>query len=467
MSAEPIPSPIVPVVQQLAEALEGWARAHRGASLAEHERGVLELVRRALGPLLGATVGRALGLDHPAAVRVRAACPGCRRRQPAHGWRERRVLTACGPMPLRRPYFWCRRCRRGWVPADATLELGPGQALSAGAQAWLVLLGALLPFRRAAAVLEELTGLGVGAETVRAATEAVGDTLAAAQERAAARVERTREPAEPLEPAPGLLVVEADGVMVPFTDGWHEAKLGLVAGCRPGQPGRRGPLASASHRLLAPSYLAARASAEEFGPRLLAEAARRGALEVVAWEGGPTAPGLARLPEVVVLGDGAPWIWHLAAEHFAARTEVVDWYHASEHLWALARALHGPQGAHTAPWARRALAVLWHRGAGRLLAHLRRARPADPTAAEALRLERGYFAANAARMDYPAFRARGLPVGSGAVESAAKHVVQQRMKRAGMRWGMVGGQALLALCAHLASDRPLLPLVRLRLQLAA
>jgi hypothetical protein len=71
-----------------------------------------------------------------------------------------------------------------------------------------------------------------------------------------------------------------------------------------------------------------------------------------------------------------------------------------------------------------------------------------------LRVERGYFATNAARMAYPAYRARGLPIGSGAVESAAKHLVQDRMKRAGMRWSYPGGQAILALCAHLANDHP-------------
>jgi hypothetical protein len=70
-------------------------------------------------------------------------------------------------------------------------------------------------------------------------------------------------------------------------------------------------------------------------------------------------------------------------------------------------------------------------------------------------VERGYFTTNAALMDYPDFRARGLPIGSGAVESAAKHVVQIRMKRSGMRWSDTGGQAMLALCAYRASHRPL------------
>jgi hypothetical protein len=282
---------------------------------------------------------------------------------------------------------------------------------------------------------------------VRQEATAAGLALADGQERAAREVERTGEPVGTLEPAPGTLVAEADGVQVRFLDGWHEAKVGLVAGCLPGAP----------HRLEAPSYVAARAAPEVFGPLLLAEAARRGALEVVGRQGDLAGPPLATLREAVVLGDGAPWIWHLAAEHFGARTEIVDFYHAAEHLAALGKALHAAADPHAATWAARAAAVLWHRGAAALLPHLGRARAAGAEAAEARRLERGYVRANAARMAYPAFRARGLPVGSGAVESACKHVVQQRMKRAGMRWGEAGGRAMLALCAHVASDRPLLP----------
>ena len=110
----------------------------------------------------------------------------------------------------------------------------------------------------------------------------------------------TKEPAETVDPAPGMLVVETDGVMVPYLDGWHEVKLGLVAGQVDG-------------KLESPSYLAVRASVDELGPRLLAEAARRGALEVVGWEGPVTGRGLAVLRKVVILGDGAVWIWNLAA----------------------------------------------------------------------------------------------------------------------------------------------------------
>ena len=443
------PSGIVAGVLGLGEELERWAREHRGGTLEQHERGVLEVGRRHLGRLLGAVLEVALGLDQASARRLRSGCPDCGRRRRPHAWRRRELLTVCGAATIRRPYYYCAPCRRGWAPADAALGVGRYQELSVGLRAWTAWLGALEPPRRAAQVLEELAGVAVAPETVRQEALTAGLALAKRGEQAAAEVSRTGEAAGPVEAAPGTLVVEADGLMVRYLSGWHEAKVGVVAGCWPGEP----------HRLEAPSYVAARGSPEQFGPLWLAEAAHRGALEIVGWEGGIAGPNLALLPEVVVLGDGAPWIWNLAAEHFGRRTEIVDWYHASEHLWTLGRALHGASGPHTATWVRRARAVLWHHGAERLLPHLQRTRAVGAEAVEALRLARGYFRSNAARMAYPAFRARGLPVGSGAVESAAKHVVQQRMKRAGMRWGDAGGRAMLALCAHVASGRPLLPVL--------
>ena len=449
MEAGAAPSGIVAVALGLGEGLERWAREHRGATLEQHERAVLELGRQHLGRLLSAVLEQALGLDQPSARRLRSGCPDCGRRRRPHAWRRRELLAVCGPATVRRPYYYCPPCRRGWAPADAALGVEPYQELSVGLRAWTAWLGALEPPRRAAQVLQELAGVAVAPETVRQEATTAGLVLAERTEQAAAEVERTGEAATAVEAVPGTLVVEADGVQVRYLDGWHEAKVGLVAGCLPGAP----------HRLLASSYVAARGTPEQFGPLWLAEAARRGALEVVGWQGDVAGPNLAVLPEVVVLGDGAPWIWNLAAEHFGHRTEIVDFFHAAEHLASLGKVLFGDTHPHARTWARRASALLRERGAAALLPHLRRARATTPAAAEALRLARGYFRTNAQRMAYPTFRARGLPIGSGAVESAAKHVVQQRLKRAGMRWGDAGGRALLALCAHVASDRPLLPLL--------
>ena len=132
---------------------------------------------------------------------------------------------------------------------------------------------------------------------------------------------------------------------------------------------------------------------------------------------------------------------------------MVDAYHAYQHLHTAARALFGDTPAATA-WVDRRKAERLTAGIEPILAALRTKAP-TPEAAAVLRTERGSFSTNAERMDYPSLRLDGLPLGSGAIESAADHLVQRRMKRAGMRWSATGGDAILALHARLRSRRPL------------
>jgi hypothetical protein len=440
--ARTLPEKIVAVLMTLAEELADWCVEGRDASLARHEARVLGLVWKILPLLLRAVVEAATSELDPRLARARAACPACGRKAEPHQTRRRRVLTTCGLLTLERPWYHCRSCGRGWSVAETVLAVAPSTRVSDGLRAWLVRLGATAPFRDAAAVLAELTGLALSPETVRHHTLAAGRALRAAEDAAVATVERTRAAAEPVEAAPGTLLAEADGTMVRFLDGWHEVKVGVVGGW-------------ADETIQAPSYVAAREPAEAFGGRLLAEAARRGALEVVGWAGGLTGRALAVLPEAVALGDGAAWIWALADEHLDRRVEIVDYWHAVEHLHALATALFG-EGERATAWARARAGELLTHGAEAVLARLRDVRPPTPEAADALRVERGYFTKHAERMQYPLFRDDGLPIGSGAIEAAAGHVVQQRMKRAGMRWSDAGGDALLALRARVRSHRPLL-----------
>lgn len=436
-----LPRPIVTCLDELGQALAAYVETHRDAPLATLEQGVLDAVRAVLPKLLGAVVQETTRALDPAQPRVREACPECgTRREPRHQWRPRTVRTVCGPLHFERPQYRCRPCQQTWSPADRTLELAPRVRLSAGLDRWLAEVGAFTAFTPGARLLEDLTGQRVSDETVRQHSERRGALVEAAQQAASQQVVRTRDAAGPVDPAPGLMLLEADGVMVRYRQtGWHEVKVGLVAGWVDGT-------------FVAPSYVAAREPAEAFGPRLRTEAARRGALAIVGWAGGRTGHGLAVLRRVVILGDGAHWIWELAAEHFGERIEILDFYHATEHLGTLAHALYGSGTAEATAWVAARRHTLRHDGGTALWADLQGLRAPTAEAREILRRERAYFRTNEARMAYPTFVAQGLPIGSGAVEAAAKHLVQQRMKRPGARWSPAGGQAILALCAHRASQ---------------
>jgi hypothetical protein len=301
-------------------------------------------------------------------------------------------------------------------------------------------VGATTDHRDAAAPVDELTGLAVGPETIRRECVRVGTAIRAA-EAATEQAQRTREAAEPLDPAPGLLVLEADGANILFTDGWHEVTLGMVAGWDGDRP-------------VAPSHVAAGEPAAEFGPRRATEAARGGALEVERWEGSVTRRSRAIRRPALILAAGAAWIRNLADEYVDQRIEVSECYHAAEHLATVATACF-PIPTEAAAWLDARKGALVTQGPLPVLAAFDRLRPPTPQAAEVRRVERAYSASRVERMDYPSLRLDGLPIGSGAIESAADHVVRRRMKRAGTRWSEDGGDAILAPRARDRSQRPL------------
>jgi hypothetical protein len=437
----PIPEQIVAAVTALAESLAGWCEEGQDGRLEEHEEAVLERVRGVLPTLLQAVVEVATSELAPRVRVGRSACPQCGRKARPHQERSRQILTRCGLMTLERPWYTCAQCHHGWSVVETTLGVGSRQRASTGLLGWLVRLGATTDYREAAELLDELTGLAVGPETIRRECIRVGTAIRAAEATTIRQTQRTRDPAEPLDRAPGLLVLEADGAMIQFLAGWHEVKIGMVAGWD-------------GARLVAPSYVAARESAADFGPRLATEAARRGALEVERYEGSVTRRGLAILRPALILADGAVWIWNLADEYVDQRIEVSDFYHAAEHLATVAAACFPDPTAATA-WLDARKGELLTQGPLPVLAAFDRLTPPTPKAAETRRVERAYFASRLDRMDYPSLRLDGLPIGSGAIESAADHVVQRRMKRAGMRWSDTGGDAMLALRARLRSRRSL------------
>jgi hypothetical protein len=184
------------------------------------------------------------------------------------------------------------------------------------------------------------------------------------------------------------------------------------------------------------SYLATFAPAAGFGILMAGEARRRGA---------------GHIRQLVALGDGAAWIWNLASQHFPEATQIVDLFHAREHLHDLAKLLEFMLGDHKQGWLDARLADL---DAGDIPAiAASRAFPLTGRKAADLNTALGYFEHNARWMRYQHFRSRGMFVGSGAVEAACKSIVGQRLKLSGMRWTEHGATGILALRCLEASNR--------------
>ncbi len=187
-------------------------------------------------------------------------------------------------------------------------------------------------------------------------------------------------------------------------------------------------------------YVARRGKAEDFGKLLYALAVTY---------------GLERAHQLVVLGDGAVWIWRLVAEHFPGAVQIVDIWHAREHVWKVARAVFGANTPEASAWAEHACSLLVEGKIEDLVEEIVVFPPVppEPGASRSVPdIERDYFISNAARMRYPAFRAQGMHVGSGIAEAACKTVVSTRAKRAGMRWTPEGLDAVLAVRTAVLND---------------
>jgi len=406
------------------------------------ERGLQELSRRVLGRVVEAVVAT-IAAGQPV---ERPTCGRCQ--QPMRvvdRARPRALQGLVGDYRLRRAYVVCDRCGQGVAPLDDRLGLGAG-ALSPGLARVACRVGIEDGFGTAADVLQETLRVNVATEAVRRVTEGIGTVAEAEQQAAITRAQAGQAPApDPDEAAPTALVVEVDGVHVHAGGDWHEMKVGLVA-----------PLGPTTRTVKETGRVALTLGRQSACAGFETAALFWYRVYVAACQRGLGTPGLAL---VVVLGDGADWIWRYARQFLGRRgvevVEIVDVFHAWGHLWTVGNAVFGAGTPQAAAWVEPLKIRLLTAGPAPILAALRALTPAATrdTAAEELRKAQGYFTDHAARMDYPGFVARQLPIGSGAIESTCKTLIQAREKQAGMRWSHDGAQVVASLRALHRSGR--------------
>jgi hypothetical protein len=151
------------------------------------------------------------------------------------------------------------------------------------------------------------------------------------------------------------------------------------------------------------------------------------------------------------MGDGAEWIWNIAKDHFPGAIQIVDLFHARQHLWELARLLYPNDAKRRNAWIGLHQKRWLDKGKiAKLGASLRAIQTADADLARKVHNEADYFATNAARMNYPKFRKQHLFIGSGVIEAGCKALIGHRLKQSGMFWTVAGANSILALrCCHL------------------
>src|SRR6516162_137910 len=369
-------------------------------------------------------------------------CP-CGRTAKYVGLRSKPVLTALGEAHCLRPYYLCDGCHQGQFPVDADLDIQDTE-LSPGVRRMMAAVGHEAAFNRGREQLKLLAGLTVTTKAVERTAEAIGADIERGQQQERKRAMQLELPIPSLARIP-ILYVEMDGTGLPVVGKECEGR----AGKRDGQPAhtREAKLGCVFTQTTvdeegyplrdegSTSYVGAIESCETFGRRLYAEACCRG------W---------ARAEKKVVLGDGADWIWNQADLHFPEAIQIVDFYHAREHLWSLAAKLYGKDAPAQKRWVMVRKDKLDDGKIERLGALLRSVAAAHPELTEDLLAEANYFENNKERMRYPKFRKQGLFVGSGVIEAGCKTVLG-RLKRSGMFWTVRGANAIITLrCCQLS-----------------
>ena len=358
------------------------------------------------------------------------------------GRRPKTFTTALGALTLERAWYHCERCHTGFSPRDRALGM-EHTCLSGAALRMVGIAAARTSFAGASALVRELAGLTLAPKTVERHAEALGREVA-------------DDECHALDPEPcevPTLYLGLDGTGVPARNseveghkGKHpdasaktrEAKLAVVWSAettdKKGRPVRDPDSATYNAAI---ETIATRDTDPEpapFAKRILREAERR---------------GFGTAERRVILGDGAPWIWNFADEHFPGATQIVDIFHAKGHLFEVAKAIYGSASEVGERWARKRREELDEGRIDDVVAALR----SHAGTCEEARKDVEYFSRNRERMNYPRFRAMGLCVATGVVEGGCKHIIGTRLKRGGMRWTVAGANAIIALRCAVESHR--------------
>lgn len=352
------------------------------------------------------------------------SCPHCAGEATYQRHRAGILRTMFGQIKYKRAYYLCGDCHQGYYPLDNKFGLRPN-AMSAEMERLAALVGVQLPFAQASALFSELTLVGLSDQSMDKATQSYGRVV---QEIEGNLYQQTleHEPIEAHQTAPPLRLygsVDGGRVQTRAAKGepqpWRELKIGAwfeASGQPPKHP--NGAWTIQAHNI---TYYSDILPAEQFGDILWATGVQRAADRVV---------------ELIMLGDGARWIWDLVDLHFPDAIQIVDWFHACEYLAPVAKQAF-KDTTQQQQWLIRVHDDLWHGKLDAVIAACRQHVQAplkreDDFAQQAVT----YYQNNRQRMDYPTYRSNGYQIGSGTIESAVKQIASQRMKVSGARWNV-------------------------------
>ena len=379
-------------------------------------------------------------------------CPQCNRPlQVVDHNRRRTVESSFGRITYTRAYGFCPDCSEHFAPVDRRLGLHERATASPRLQEIAALSVLRSPAHQAAEDVLRMSGISMSASTLHREARRQGERALRLREydegltQTADGIARLCAQAPPMR-AHSTLVIEIDAWNIRERDHWGQTEALQKEGKETGRwhwvytgtvfrLDQRSATESGRAVISERGYIATRRGTESFRNQLYAEALRR---------------GLHQAETVLVLADGAVWIWNLVEDRFAQAVQRLDLYHAKEHLWALAGELFGRGSAEAEAWVRPYLNDLKDRenGAVEMIESLEefkeRIKQFSEKQKEVIEKELNYFKTHQHRMDYKTGSEQGQPIGSGAIESTCAQY-QRRFKLTGQFWSLEGDEAFLAL----------------------
>jgi len=387
---------------------------------------------------------------------TRADCPACARcgkQMVCQDVRPVSWVARFGRLRTRVPRYRCPACHLECRPLLELLGVEPGQ-ISGSLARLLALLAAVAPYPLAARLAWLLWGVRISPMGVWRVAQRLGQAAASYSERLSEYHADSRSQGGPTSGAPATVVLSVDGCQLGMQvraqrrrraggeklpalpsveEGrFREVKTGVLL-----LPEERVETSPGRRSLVRRFLVSCLGDADAIFYRLYAQ------LRELGWLGANTT--------VVIVGDGAEWIWNRAT-WFIRRCEVLDFWHALEHAWEFARLRYGEGSSQADQWVHQIACDLKDGKVQGVISRLKRLRPKSPQWRESLDSLIRYYSENAGRMRYDEYLRLGYGIGSGAVESAHKQVVHARLRQAGMRWSEAGARRLLALRLLLLND---------------
>jgi len=372
-------------------------------------------------------------------------CPVCNAKltRVTHGHR-RTIQTRFGPVTIQRSRGWCRKCKQWRFPADDLLGIADGGSASPSVQEMAALVGSKMPMAEASAVIERLTGVALPRATVHREAARQGKRAQDLRAQLDADMKTARGTGQQVRLSdpdkPFTLVIEIDAWNIRERDDWGVTEQKIRTGQKPERwhwvyagtcfqledritKGDRAVICSRG-------TVMTRMGIDALKTQLWAEAMRQ---------------GLGSAARVVVIADGAIWIWNLVKDRFERAVQRLDLFHAKEHLWTVAQTLYPDDLEKAQVWVKPLLRDLERDGATQVISTLEKElENLSGASREAVGKEINYFGSNLHRLRYRDGERRGEPLGSGAIESTCRQY-QCRFKRPGQFWTQEGDEALICL----------------------